>query len=207
MIARLIGPDTHCIDIGCHIGSFLQKIVTRSPRGRHYAVEPVPEKARLLKRRFPSVTVIDRALGDRTETVDYFVNTSMSSYSGLKPRAVPGVLNALKVSCVRLDDVIPADARIGFIKIDVNGAELGVLRGARALLQRDRPFVLLECTQGGLDDYGIDARQVHDLVRETGFELRLIKDYLEGGEALSSEAFRVAMQYPFQAFNFAMTAR
>jgi len=157
-IERVIRADTNCIDIGCHIGSFLQKIVTRAPRGHHYAVEPVAEKARMLERRFPGVTVIDQALGDRTATVEYFVNTSRSSYSGMKPRSVPGVLAATKVTCVRLDDVIPADAAIGFVKIDVNGAESGVLRGARALLERDRPFVLLECTQGGLDDYGVDAR-------------------------------------------------
>lgn len=206
VMARVIGPETNCIDVGCHIGSYLQKMVTAAPNGRHYAIEPVPHKAQLLKKRFPTVTVIDSAVGDRCATVDYFVNTAQSSYSGLKARSVPGALDSLQVDCTRLDDAIPADARIGFIKIDVNGAELMVLRGGLGLLARDRPFVLLECTQGGLTDYEIDADEVYDLVvHDAGYEIRLLKDWLGGGAPLTATAFRQSMQYPFQAFNFAVT--
>jgi FkbM family methyltransferase len=205
-MARVVGRDTNCIDVGCHIGSFLQKIVELAPQGRHYAIEPVPEKASLLRKKFPGVTVIEGAVGDRTATVDYFVNVSQTSYSGLKARSVTGRIDSLKVRCATLDDVIPGDAKIGFVKIDVNGAELMVLRGGIALLKRDRPFVLLECTQGGLNDYGIDSDEVHDVVvREAGFEIRLLKDYLSGGAPLSTAEFRAAMQYPFKAFNFAVT--
>jgi len=100
--------------------------------------------------------------------------------------------------------VIPADAHIGFIKIDVNGAESMVLRGALELLRRDRPAVLLECTQGGLDDYGVAPNDVFDfLVGPAGYKVQLLKDYPHG-PALDAAGFRTSMQYPFQAFNFAV---
>ena len=44
------------------------------------------------------------------------------------------------------------------------GAESMVLRGALELLRRDRPAVLLECTQGGLDDYGVNSDDVYDFL-------------------------------------------
>ena len=100
------------------------------------------------------------------------------------------------------------DARIGFIKIDVNGAELLAMRGALQLLQRDRPFVLLECTRSGLDAFGFSAGQVHSLlVDEAGMRIQLLKDWLDGNDRrLDPDAFAACMVYPFTAFNFAVTA-
>jgi FkbM family methyltransferase len=201
---QVVRADTHCIDIGCHIGSFLQKLTTIAPRGHHYAVEPVPQKAARLREKFPAVTVLEVALGETNGTAEFFINQSQTSYSGLKKRTVPGALEAVQVQCRRLDEVIPADARIGFIKIDVNGAESMVLRGALELLRRDRPAVLLECTQGGLDDYGVRSDDVHEiLVGTAGYQVQLLKDYPDG-PVLDAAGFRQSMQYPFQAFNFAV---
>ena len=204
-LTQVIANDTNCIDIGCHIGSFLQKITTMAPAGRHYAVEPVPQKAARLRQKFPAVTVLEMALGDSNRTAEFFINAAQTSYSGLKARAVPGTLQPVQVACRKLDDAIPPDAAIGFIKIDVNGAESMVLRGALELLRRDRPAVLLECTQGGLDDYGVDADEVFGfLVERAGYRVQLLKDYPDG-PLLDAARFRSSMQYPFQAFNFAVT--
>ncbi len=207
VLERVLEPATNCIDIGCHIGSFLQTIVVMAPQGKHYAVEPVAHKAEWLQKKFAGVTVLQVALGDSDGVVPYFVNDAQTSYSGLKPRAVPGKVQQVEVQRRKLDDLIPADARIGFIKIDVNGGELGALQGAKQLLARDRPFVLLECTQGGLTDYGLHSDQVYRfVVEDAGFRIRLLSDYLAGGPPLTPEAFHQSMQYPFKAFNFAVTA-
>lgn len=201
----VVRADTNCIDIGCHIGSFLQKIRTMAPRGRHWAVEPVPFKADWLKKKFPDVTVLDVALGESSGTTEFHVNEQQTSYSGTKTRSVPGAIRTLQVRLRRLDEEIPADARIGFVKIDVNGAELMALRGAERLLQRDRPAILLECTKGGLDDYGIDAGDVYAfLTGNAGYRILLLKDFPAGGPPLDVDGFRRSMEYPFQAFNFAV---
>jgi FkbM family methyltransferase len=208
VMRRVIGADTNCIDIGCHLGAYLQKIVTLAPKGRHRAVEPVPDKARWLRRKFPAVEVLDVALGERSERARFFVHRGGTAYSGLAPRSESGPSESLEVECRSLDEVVPADAAIGFIKLDVNGGELPVLRGARSLLARDRPFLLLGVTQGGLDDYGLDADEVHAfLTEEAGYRVYLPRDWLEHAEPLSRERFRRSMQYPFAAFNYAACAQ
>ena len=207
-MSRVIAEDTNCLDIGCHIGSFLQKLVTLAPRGKHHAFEPVPHKAQWLARKFPTVSVHAVALTDEHATAEFFVNPAQTSYSGLVARRAAGPLEPVQVQCRTLDEMMRGEPRVGFVKIDVNGAESKLLRGAREFLLRDRPFVLLECTRGGLDDYGVDADEVFDFVTgELGFRLMLLKEWLAGGPALNAEAFRKSMEYPFQAFNFAMVAQ
>lgn len=202
---RVIDEQTNCIDIGCHIGSFLQTLVTRAPRGRHAAFEPVPQKAASLQRKFPGVEVHAIALSDEPGSAEFYVNPAQTAYSGLVARRVTAGLQPVQVPCRKLDDVMHGHARVGFVKIDVNGAESRVLRGAIDFLRRDRPFLLLECTREGLADYGIDAAQVFDLLtQEAGYRVHLLKDWLADGPALDSSAFAKSMEYPFQAFNFAV---
>jgi FkbM family methyltransferase len=203
-LRRVLQQDTNGIDIGCHIGSFLQRMVTLAPNGRHHAVEPVARKAAWLRRKFPGVVVHEVALSDHDGEAAFFVNRSQSSYSGLRARE-SGPIDESRVTCRRLDGVIWADARIGFIKIDVNGAELHVLQGALELIARDRPAILLECTLGGLRDYGVRAEEVYDTVtRKAGCRVYLLKDYLAEAGPLDLQRFCRSMEYPFQAFNYAV---
>ena len=202
-----IGAGTNCVDIGCHIGAYLQKIVTLAPRGRHLAFEPVPHKAAWLRRKFRTVTVVEVALDDSEGSKEFFVDPAHTALSGLRAGSGETPRQALRVECRRLDDLVDEDAPIGFVKIDVNGGELPVLRGAERLLGRDRPFVLLSCSQQGLDDFGIGADEVFDfLVGRAGYRIFLLKDHLGGGAPLDAAAFRRSMVYPFQALNYAVVA-
>ena len=204
---RAIGFDTNCIDIGCHIGAYLQKIVTLAPRGRHLAVEPVPHKAAWLRKKFPTVDVVEAALDDSDGTKEFFVDPAHTALSALRPGSGNAEREAVRVHCRRLDDIVGERADVGFIKIDVNGGELPALRGARRLLVRDRPFVLLSCSQRGLDDFGIRAEDVFAfLVDEIGYRIFLLKDYLGGGPPLDAATFGRSMVYPFQAFNYAVAS-
>jgi hypothetical protein len=69
-----------------------------------------------------------------------------------RPHHVHGV-EIETVQTARLDDVVP-QADVGFIKIDVEGHELNLLRGATAIIERCRPVLLVECEErhspGGL---------------------------------------------------------
>ena len=204
-VRRVVAADTNAIDIGCHIGSFLQTLVTLAPNGRHHAFEPVPHKAAWLRRKFPKVAVHAVALSDARGSAEFHVNTQQSSYSGLKPRGPEGRFERVEVPCRTLDDEMAGQPRIGFVKIDVNGAESKVLRGARAFLRRDRPYLLLECTRGGLDDYGVRSDEVHALLtRACGYRIHLLKDWLQGGPPLDAAGFAASMDYPFKAFNYAV---
>jgi hypothetical protein len=89
-------------------------------------------------------------------------------------------VRTIEVDVVRLDDVVPPDARVAFVKIDVEGGELGVLEGARTLLARHRPVVVFEHGLGGADHYGTRPEQVFDLLTDAGLRVSLMSRFLAG---------------------------
>jgi hypothetical protein len=90
-----------------------------------------------------------------------------------------------------LDRVIPADLPIAFIKVDVEGGELGVFRGGVHTLRRTRPVVVFECGVGGADYFGSTPREIFDfLAEEAKLKVSLLGAWLAGQPSLSGEAFR-----------------
>lgn len=209
-LRRTLAPAMNCIDVGCHLGSFLLKLVRGAPGGKHVAVEPVARKARWLRRKFPGVTVLEMALGEKSGRAAFFMNERLSSYSALMPHrtSTDDPMRRVDVEVRRLDDVVSRETKIGFIKIDVNGAELNVLRGARRILAEDRPAVLLECTRQGLTEFAIEPAEVYAFVTEDlGYDVFLLKDFLAGHGPIDAARFAKSMSYPFEAFNYWLVGR
>lgn len=204
-LTRMIQDSTNCIDIGSHLGSMLSFMKQLAPKGQHIAIEPIPYKSKWLQQKYPDVKIFQMALSNTTGVVDFFLKPSLSGFSGLHLNnalvSEEGV-QVLQVDCKRLDDIVPADLHIGFMKIDVEGGELNVLRGGEGILQRCRPNILFECAQAGLDAYDFSSKDIYDFFTGHSYGIYLAKDWLESGDALSYEQFCQAMHYPFQAFNF-----
>ena len=53
-------------------------------------------------------------------------------------------MTALTVDCDTLDHLVSADRKYDYVKINVEGAELLVLRGARQMIAHDAPVILFE---------------------------------------------------------------
>lgn len=200
---RAIRDGMNCIDIGCHLGSMLNLMVKLSPRGQHMAVEPLPYKANWLQRRYKHVEVHQVALHNAEGEVSFFQNKSQTGYSSLKRPDGPHDIQQLIVRCRRLDDLVPTNRPIGFIKIDVEGAELGVFQGASRVLRESRPVILFECTTSCIEQFNVQPHQVYELLSEQyGYKIYLPRVWLQGGEPLTLGQFERAMVYPFEAFNF-----
>jgi len=201
---EIIRSDMNCIDIGCHIGSSLSLMLRLSPRGRHIAFEPIPEKAKWLHRKFPEVEIKALALGDKRERRTFFQNASHPGFSGFaKDSATRDEVIEQAVDCEMLDNIVGADRKYTFVKIDVEGAELLVLKGARQLIARDTPIILFESSHDGAARLGLKREDLFSFfVDELGYEVFLIKSFLEKRAALDLTGFQKAAVYPFQAFNF-----
>jgi FkbM family methyltransferase len=174
-VARLLGcvlrEDSCALDVGAHRGSVLAEIVRLAPRGRHHAFEPLPVLAAELRARFPDVTVHELALSDTAGDAEFQHVVTDPGYSGLRRRRYddPGArVEPIRVTTARLDDVLDPEAPVHFVKVDVEGAELQVFRGARRTLARWRPWVVFEHGLGAADHYGTTPAMVHALLAECG---------------------------------------
>jgi FkbM family methyltransferase len=210
MMRKAIRKDSNCVDVGSHLGSVLNEFVTLAPRGRHYAFEAVPRKAEWLLRKFPEATILNVALSDTSGTTAFYENTDRSGFSGLQPHSLGSDegFKEHRIECKRLDEVLPPDYVVHFLKVDVEGAELKVLHGATDVLKRDKPFILFECTQSGLCLHAVPPGEIYLFFRDTlGYDVFIIKDWLSGGAPLTRGGFVDAMTYPFAAFNFLAVPR
>jgi FkbM family methyltransferase len=129
--------------VGGWYGPWTRRLSRRARRV--VTVEPVPHLADLLSATAPAnVRVVRAAAADRPGTARLWLpprdGSGIRGVSSLIRRDIHA--HALEVVCVALDDLGLRD--VGFIKIDVDGGELPVLRGATALLARDRPALLVE---------------------------------------------------------------
>jgi FkbM family methyltransferase len=194
ILRMVLSESSSCVDVGCHVGQVLREILTVAPKGHHYAFEPIPGLCENLRSNpsFRSVDISDLALSDEAGTATFFWVKNDPAYSGLKQRRYdrpdPEIVE-INVRKARLDDVIERTQSIDFIKIDVEGGELPVLRGARRVIGDNKPFIVFESGTGASDRYGTNGVVLYDyLVRECGLELNTLDGFLTGQGALSCDS-------------------
>lgn len=175
ILASVLGRNSSVIDVGAHLGHVLRDIVRVAPRGKHFAFEPIPELCAQLRAAFPEVDVRCGALSDTNGTAEFFYIKDADEFSGLRLRRDLGSAaesaEVIQVPVTRLDDELPHDAAPTLIKIDVEGAEFNVLRGALDTLSRHRPVVLFEHGIGGADLYDATSGELHDLLTDVGLRI------------------------------------
>ena len=66
LLRKVLKKDSNCVDIGANRGLFLKQFIRLSPKGKHYAFEPLPELAATLRKEFPDVEVHNCALSNST---------------------------------------------------------------------------------------------------------------------------------------------
>jgi FkbM family methyltransferase len=200
IIATVLRTDSNAIDVGANEGMVLESITRIAPAGKHIAWEPVPELHESLVSRFPHVDVRQAALYDAAGTASFTHVLDLASRSGLRQRSdldvSPDRLRQISVRTERLDDVLEQDYVPTLIKIDVEGAELGVMRGAVETLHRHRPFVLFEHGIGGADLYDAHPTEVFDLLDGAG--LRIFD--LDGEGPYSRDHFEATFVEPIWNF-------
>jgi FkbM family methyltransferase len=143
------------VDAGANWGLYAARMAALAgPEGRVDAFEPHPDHADTLHglaRRHPQLAVHVMALSDAPGRARLHVPivggrrvTALASLGGA-PSGVPH--DEVEVPVGRLDDVLGPGAAPTFVKCDVEGAELGVLRGGEAMLRRAMPALLVEIEQ------------------------------------------------------------
>ncbi len=202
-LETLIAPDHNCVDVGAHIGSMLADIRRLAPQGTHIAFEPAPAKARLLRKKFSDVRIVQAATAEEAGTALFYDDVDRPGFSGLRRPVDDSTIRNYEVRLVTLDQELADVDRIDFIKIDVEGAELPTLRGAEVVLKRFKPVVLFECgTNPQLERFGYERAELFDFFVQREYQLYSMVDFVFGRAPMTSESFDKAGTYPYRGFNY-----
>ncbi len=192
ILEKCLTSSSNCIDIGAHEGEMLEEFLRFAPEGQHWAFEPLPVYFEELKLRFRQVEVLPYALSDSHTTSSFQYVVDAPAYSGLKRRSYDThdpQIDEIQVDVRTLDEIIPSDSVVDFMKVDVEGAEMQVFLGARGTINRNLPTILFEYGKGAGDHYGTQPHDVFDFFLEVGLPIYRLRDWLKGENALDLQEF------------------
>jgi FkbM family methyltransferase len=181
-LSRLLRPGMCVFDVGANAGVFTLLAAALVGEGVVYAFEPSPrDRTRLVANvrlnALSNVRVRGEGLGSAVgkatlavasaehpghNTLGGFVYSDDAAYS-------------VDVDVVTLDSVVAVEGllRLDVLKIDVEGAESAVLRGATAALRRFRPIILVEAQDTSLREAGSSLHELLGLLRDARYDLEV----------------------------------
>jgi FkbM family methyltransferase len=169
LLPRLCAREGLALDVGAHEGVYSYFMLRQA--ARVIAFEPNPVLAAHLRRTFGArLDVRETALSDTAGSARLHIpqrgSEAVTSNGSIEASAAEPQSDVFTVSTTPLDQLIDGLGRVGFIKIDVEGHELSVLRGAAGLLRRDRPNLLVEAEERHRREA---VSSIHDFLGSLGY--------------------------------------
>lgn len=166
-------------DIGANIG-FFSNLAARQvgKSGRVYAFEPVPSNATAIARSarlndMNTIEVIAEAVGATTGRAELVLARHIGGAALASADEPPDPAGRLEVTVTTLDDAIMQRSMRppSLVKIDVEGAEIDVLRGMMETLRTHRPTVIYEVDSESRESLARKATPLAELLSAAGYEI------------------------------------
>jgi FkbM family methyltransferase len=181
---ELLPHDEPCVvfDLGAQTGAF-SLMAGYFPLSQWYAFEPIAEAAAQLTRNC-MLNEIDNVSVHQVAVADYSGVTTMSmpdranwglSTIGATPlRFKPMITRAVPV--ITLDAFVEQHniPRVHFMKLDTEGSEYYILRGAQRMLERDHPIIIMEYNETNMRQCGVNKEDLHALLYSLGYTWQLV---------------------------------
>lgn len=186
MFSESIPKDEIIVDCGAYTGDTVELFCKEFGKKvkKIWALECGQEQLELLKQRVdrlhrlpysPEICVLPYAVSDKNEKLDFYQPmASKSSFIGNnRAFARNDKYNSeiYQVDAVALDYVLPQNESVTMIKMDVEGSEFAALMGAKELIQRNRPKLIISIYHSGLDYFRL-ILLIKELVPEYKFAIR-----------------------------------
>lgn len=174
LISKFAKLGSTVIDVGAHSGYFticLSEAVGTS--GKVYAFEASPVIYSELRETVDSnglanVVAINKAVSDKVGHINFYLAPNWKSeISSMRP----GEGESTVIDAVALDNAIPDAQTVSFVKIDVEGAEMKVLKGMTEIIQRDHPAMVIEISDPWLKELGSSSAEVFAFLRLHGYKI------------------------------------
>lgn len=183
-VERFVKEGMTVLDIGAHHGFYTILVAKKvGSSGRVIAFEPSPreQKKLLLNLRVnfcAKVKVESLALaGQDGESTLYVVEGSSTGCNSLRPPDISEPTKRIPVRTTTLDSYLKKESldHVGFVKLDVEGAELEVLKGGGGLLTRNtRPVFMVEVYDIRTTPWGYPASSIYDFLAKFSYHWFLI---------------------------------
>jgi len=183
-ITGQVKPGMVTFDIGANLGYFTLLLARLAgPHGRVYAFEPNPAmQGRLAENILLNPGLDDGrikletvALGAQAGEADFFCPVQgHDGAGGLKDTRRAPLQKVIKVRVTALDEFVSARGveKLDFIKMDVEGGELDVLRGAERVLSELRPVILFEACEENTAPYGYRVEGILSYLEQRGYSVK-----------------------------------
>jgi FkbM family methyltransferase len=181
---RLLREGMTVVDVGANVGFLARQFSRRiGPGGKVFAFEPDPFTFQFLEfntRSFANIQLTQCAISDNHEPAVLHLNSIAGTGNSLLNKADSSA--SVSVPCISLDEFLDQAGKpaVNVIKIDVEGAELNVLRGMRQTIARLPGLqIIIEYCPKNLRGSGVDPRTVYDEIKAGGFNIYFIRE--DGG--------------------------
>ena len=172
-VARLqsvVAPGSTVIDVGANIGFFTLRFGRWvEPGGHVIAIEPESRNMATLRRRVRRaclervVDCVQAAAADRPGELRLAVNPAHPGDHRIADDGEP-------VRAVTIDELAAGDPRrVTLVKIDVQGAEMLVLAGAKGVIERHRPAIFVEIADWALERFGSSGGELIEALTDLGY--------------------------------------
>lgn len=183
VLRKILKKDMTFIDVGANNGYFTLFAAKRVPAGKVISFEPVESVYENLLfniklNNFKNITTYNLGLSDGTkDELDIF--TSDDDFYDALSTLYPSSERNKKIGTIKLSklDKIAEDSaleNIDVIKIDVEGAELGVLTGAQKVLANFKPVILIEINEEMYRSAGYSVKDLTDFLESFGYKFKII---------------------------------
>jgi len=144
-------------DVGAHVGTWSRVLYHHF--ARVVAFEPVSEHVECLRLNAPNVEVKPVAVGAHTGKCSLTITPANSGNCRVNGDGQTHMIALDSLDCEHLD----------FLKIDVEGYEVEVLRGGEGIIRRTCPVIVIEQKPGNAEQFGFTQFQALDLLLSWGF--------------------------------------
>lgn len=176
-IRRNIGANDVVCDIGANKGSYLYWLSKWA--AEVVAFEPQPALAGYLRNAcktvgLNNVYVEELGVANRSETRQLYIPSKNSPSATLTSKYMSDAAERITVRVVSLDEYFASRRKPSLLKVDVEGAEFELFKGAERLLTESKPFIVFECEQRHLDNGTV--KDVLSYLEGCGYSGQFVKD-------------------------------
>ena len=196
----ILRPGMGAVDVGAHVGRHgLEMLRCVAPSGRVVMFEPIPALFQALASEMRQsadwqqlAEVHPFALSDAVGETEFCIAVDAPGFSGIRERRydVPTRVEKIRVEMRRLDDVVRHWVRVDYIKIDTEGAEWNVIKGASDTIDLHRPIVTFEFGANSFSAFNVDPVDVFDFFDARSYDILDILGRRLERAAFNASAFR-----------------